>query len=256
MNDERLRQLYFRGLDARGGGSGGGVECAVAPDDLLALARGELPEERRLELLDQVMVNERCRREFDLIRAVVAAERAALAAEGRGEAASDVGAGGRQDAAPSRPTLLVVAGGAPRSAPAVSARPWWRGAALPTAIAAALVLGVGLGQSFRNRPADVEVTRGAEDAGALAPTATVVEGGAPRLAWRSLPGATRYAVEVVDAEGTAVYEAATTDTTLTLPGSVTLRADREYSWIVRATDDAGAERGSAVRRLTVRPAAR
>jgi len=40
MNDERLRQLYMQGLAARERQvSRGGAPCAVAPDDLLALAR-------------------------------------------------------------------------------------------------------------------------------------------------------------------------------------------------------------------------
>ena len=73
MNDERLRQLYMQGLEARERKSSraGAPPCAVAPEELLALARGELAEERRLELLDRVMVNERCRQELDLLRAVV-----------------------------------------------------------------------------------------------------------------------------------------------------------------------------------------
>ena len=50
--------------------------------------------------------------------------------------------------------------------------------------------------------------------------------------------------------------ATTPDTVLTLPDTVGLRADADYSWIVRATDDAGAVRGSGVRRLGVRPTAR
>jgi hypothetical protein len=66
-----------------------------------------------------------------------------------------------------------------------------------------------------------------------------------------VPGAARYAFELLDADGTLLHESATSDTMVTLPTSVTLRDGIDYRWIVRATDSAGAQRGSAVRRLRV-----
>ena len=149
MNDERLRQLYMQGLAARERQhSRAGAPCAVSPDDLLALARGDLAEERRLELLDRVLVNERCRRELDLLRAVVTAEREALAAEAdAGDAGPDeteeaLAGEPAEEPAPARasypapPALRVVRGGAGQVAEPGRTRVWWRSPGITGAIAA------------------------------------------------------------------------------------------------------------------------
>jgi hypothetical protein len=263
MNDERLRQLYMQGLAARERKDArAGAPCAVAPDDLLALARGELGEERRLELLDRVMVNERCRQELDLLRAVVAAEREALAAESDGPPAEEdpESAGEPAPAPTAAPALRVIRGGAlppqtPQARVAESAprRAWWRHGGLTAAIAASLLLAVGVSQFLRGGRGGVEPTRGAGDAVAVLAPGEVVEAGAPvTFAWRPVPGATHYQFELADADGNAGYQTIIRDTTTTLPATVTLRAGVQYRWIVRATDDAGAPRGTAVRRLAVR----
>ena len=98
-----------------------------------------------------------------------------------------------------------------------------------------------------------EVTRGGEAEVAVVSPGEAVEAGTPvTFAWRPVAGATRYALDVSDAAGSTVYETTTRDTTVTLPGAVTLRQGTEYRWIVRAMDDAGTPRGAAVRRLAVR----
>ncbi len=252
MNDERLRQLYMQGLTAREAKhSRAGAPCAVSPDDLLALARGELPEERRLELLDQVMVSARCRQELDLLRAVVAAEREAVERESLVGESSDAPA---ESTGP--PALRLVRGGAARVAEAAPRRAWWRGPGITAAIAATLLVAVGIGQiaRTRNRASEAEeVTRGAGNGVTVVSPGDAVESGAPvAFVWRATPGATRYALDLSDAGGTAVYETTTRDTTVALPATVALRPGTEYRWIVRATDDAGSPRGETVRRLAVR----
>ena len=74
MTDDRLRQLYARALGDAAPPAAPGATCDVDPEALLALARGELPEEDRLALFDRVMASESCRREFALVRAAVVAD--------------------------------------------------------------------------------------------------------------------------------------------------------------------------------------
>jgi hypothetical protein len=268
MNDERLRQLYMQGLAARERTSSrAGPPCGVAPEELLALARGELGEDRRLELLDQVMVSERCRQELDLLRAVVTAEREALAVEagtGATPAFSDAPSDEEEEPAEepagappltyaASPPLRVVRGGAGRVSEPAPRRTWWRSGGFTAAVAATLLLAVGIRQFVRAGAERDELTRGEGSEVAVVAPANVVDAGAPvTFAWRPVSGATRYALDLSDAGGTAVYETTTRDTTVALPAAVALRPGAEYRWIVRATDDAGAPRGTAVRRLAVR----
>lgn len=65
-----LREAYQRLLEERG--SSPGSQCPD-PDDLLALAEKKGPEEDRLRTMDHVAQCRRCRKEFDLLRAVVEA---------------------------------------------------------------------------------------------------------------------------------------------------------------------------------------
>ncbi|MHB1224519.1 MAG: hypothetical protein ACYC2G_10840 [Gemmatimonadaceae bacterium] len=88
MNEDRLRQLYGRGIVARDARSELAGACAVEPGRLLALVRRELPEEERLVLLDQVMASSACREAFELLRVVEAAGRAT-----GGALSSEVGTG-------------------------------------------------------------------------------------------------------------------------------------------------------------------
>jgi hypothetical protein len=120
---------------------------------------------------------------------------------------------------------------------------------VPAALAAALVLAVGINQ-IRGVQGDERVTRGAEDGVVLLAPAQSVDGTAGlAFVWRPVAGASRYALEVVDGGGDVVFETTTTDTTAALPAGVALRQGAEYHWIVRAVDDAGGERGRGVRRL-------
>ena len=129
---------------------------------------------------------------------------------------------------------------------------WWRSGGLTAAIAATLLLAVGIRQ-FVRAGAEREITRGEGNGVAVVAPGDAVDAGAPvTFTWRPVPGATRYAIDLSDVGGTAVFETSTRDTTVALPAAVALRPGAEYRWIVRATDDAGAPRGTAVRRLAVR----
>jgi hypothetical protein len=218
LTDERLRELYERALAERGAPER--ARCA-SPEAILALVRREGAEERRLETLDHVMACDACRAEFELLRAI-----------------EQAGAGAGAARAP-------------------AARPWssggWRRAA-PLALAASVLLAVGVGvwQQVGGR-AGPEVERGAPDSVTLlAPAAGTAAGATVRFVWHSVPGARRYDLEVMDAGGAVVYATTTADTVVTVRDTARLRPATDYRWWVRATDDAGAQRASAVRRLRVR----
>ena len=204
MNDERLRELYGRAIDART--TGARADCP-APERLLALARREGDEQERLRTLDHVMTCGDCMRELELLRAI-------------------------ESAGANTPASSVVAA-------RTSAISWQR--AVPLALAASLVLAVGI--SLRQRAAGGrrdDVDRGS-------PSSLVVHGPSERtvrqgdslaLAWRPVPGASRYVVEVLDDAGRAVMAQPSSDTLLVLRDLRALTPGRDYRWWVR-TDDAG-----------------
>lgn len=269
MTDERLRDLYAHGLTARAARGNAPDVADVSPDDLLALAEGTLPEERRLELFDVVMASEPLRRDFALVRAaVVAARQGAPAADsdssqpdGRDAAATPSAASpgpptgatptdaAPMDAAPPADVIPLrprpVAGRGP-------AAPWWRRTMAPLAIAASLLLVVVVGRQYRPGADEARVTRGAEEGIALAlPAVEATPADARRFAWHPVPAATRYAFELVDADGNLLYQASTADTTVVLPATVPLRPAVDYRWLVRATDAAATPVATAVRRLSI-----
>ncbi|HEY0776919.1 MAG TPA: hypothetical protein VGD56_03035, partial [Gemmatirosa sp.] len=77
MTDDQLREAYAAHLRTRDPGTRADPAACVSPEDLLALVRREGPEPHRLAVLDHVMQCERCRTEFELLRAVEAAGRKA-----------------------------------------------------------------------------------------------------------------------------------------------------------------------------------
>jgi hypothetical protein len=217
MTEARLRELYQLALASRDGGA---RERCVSPEAMLALVRREGPEEARLATLDHAMSCDACRRELDVLRAIELA--------------------GEQS------------GVAPERAHARSSPSWRR--VVPLAIAASLLVAVGLGvrDRGRGRPVD-DVSRGASDGPALvAPAAGDLATSAPIVfVWHSEPGASRYVLEVL-AGGRVVVSETTADTTLALGDVSRLTADSAYVWWVRAVGDGGAQRGSEVRALRLR----
>ena len=249
MTDERLRDLYLAGLDARRA-AGGPRGCDVEPERLLALARGEIPADERPALLDRVLASAACREELALLRAVVVAERGRLPVAAPADEA-DVAFTTADDADPrDRDDPAVVPIDRPRAAAPRPPRTW-RAAGALAALAAALALTVGVPALLRDEAAPV--MRGEADSVVLVapPIAPVAPADARTFVWRPTPEAARYTFELLTADGALLHEAVTVDTTLALPATVTLTPDAEYRWLVRATDAGGEARGSAVGRLRV-----
>lgn len=217
MNDDRLRELYQAAEAARAEASR--ASCP-APEALLALVERRGPEAERLATLDHVMACADCRREFDLLRAVHEA-------------------GAEDEAGRERREV----------------RSWRR--ALPAALlAASIIIAVGIGVEHRREASaggGVEQVRGgAEGVALVAPAAGSSVEATPRFVWRAVPGAARYHLEIVDADGAVVLTADATDTTYTPPRPGVLLPGRQYSWWVSAIDAGGAQRRSAMRELRVR----
>jgi hypothetical protein len=184
-----------------------------APEAIAALVRREGAEEARLATLDHVMSCAECRRDFDLLSAV---ERAGL----------ESGAAGRA--------------GARRS--------WF----MPAALAASLLIAIGLGRTL-TRPAD-DITRGGGGSAIalLQPAAAAVAGDSLIFAWRPVPGASRYELELLDAGGSVAASAQITDTTAS-PAAVRALPPGEYHWWVRAATSDGQPLRSALRALLLTP---
>jgi hypothetical protein len=165
-----------------------------APEALAALARREGPEAGRLATLDHVMSCAECRRDFDLVRSV----------EGAGAGSGVAGRG--------------------------AARQRWF---IPAALAASLLLAVGLGRQLLRTPADP--TRGGRASGIVLvqPGADMPAGQPLTFAWHPVAGASRYEFELLDGTGAVAASAATADTSAT-PASARALPPGEYQWWVRA----------------------
>jgi hypothetical protein len=209
-SDEALRAAYA----ARRGleGAPRRAECPT-PEALLEALRGGGVEDERLRLLDHALACPACGGELALLHAV----------SGSGDA---------------------------RGAPAARSFAWRRLA--PLAAAASLVLATGVvavarlqerGGVYR-APPDNGITLLAPGDGAP------VSAGPVELAWRPVPGALRYSVEVTAADGLVLFGAESTDTVVTAQLATTPTG--AHSWWVRAHLDDGTERRSPARRLEVR----
>ena len=213
LTDEALRGAYRRALDVR---RVSGRELCVAPEAMLSLLRREGPEEQRLEMLDHVMGCSACRSEFELLRAI-----------------EQAGAGTAERAGP------AVLRSLPRFA-------------VPLALAASLILVVMVGQRLRS-PDGTDVERGPMDGVTLlGPPSEIEAGTSPTFAWKSVPGAQSYELEVLDEKGAVVWGARTSETSVTMSDPVLLTPGNSYRWWVRTTTPSGNQRASAVRSLRIR----
>ena len=216
MTDQRLRELYQHAIDARVPGTR--VDCPP-PERLLALARREGSEEDRLRTLDHVMSCGECMRELELLRVI---EKAGARSDGSGAAV--------------RRTSFA-----------------WR-RALPLALAASLVLAVGI--TLRQRATDVagdEQSRGGPSAMEVHGPMTIsaAPGDSLVLAWHPVPAASRYLVEVLDDARRAVITQSSRDTVVVLRDLRALTPGREYLWWVRTDDAVSGQARSALGRLRI-----
>jgi hypothetical protein len=213
VTDEALREAYQRALDAR---RVPGRDRCVTPEAMLSLLRQEGAEETRLEALDHVMGCGECRSEFELLRAME--EAAARTTE--------------------------------RAAPMFG--PSLRRFAAPLALAASLILVVTVAHRVRS-PEGSDVERGMTDGiTLLAPSAEIDETTPPTFAWKPVPGAQRYELEVLDEKGALVWGAKTSETSVTLSDPRLLPPGKTYRWWVRTTTESGTQRASPVRSLRIR----
>ena len=212
VTDEALREAYERALDAR---RVTGREACVSPEAMLSLLRREGSEEQRLETLDHVMGCGACRSEFELLRSI----------EQAGVAATE------------------------RATHAVLQFP--RRFAVPLALAASLILVVTVGQRLR-MAGGADVERGRTDGiTLLGPPPEISPGTSPTFAWKPVPGAERYELEVLDEKGTVVFGAKTSETSVTISDPLLSAPGKSFHWWVRATTASGDQRASAARSLRV-----
>ncbi len=127
-----------------------------------------------------------------------------------------------------------------------------RGWFLPTALAASLLLAIGIGRSVLQSRDDT--TRGDASAVTLVhPGPEAAAGDSLAFVWRPVPGVRRYELELLDTGGAVALSAATTDTTAAPPAARALPPG-DYRWWVRATTSDARTFRSALRplRLTAR----
>jgi hypothetical protein len=167
-----------------------------APEALQSLIRREGEETQRLATLDHVMACADCRGEYDLLRSI----------EGVGR---QLGASGR------------------------SGRRIWM---MPAALAATLLVAVGLGRLATRSGPDDELVRSSAERGAvilLSPPNEVPAGSPVLFAWRPVPDARRYHLEVLNASGEVALEAQTADTFIVSDMARGLQPG-DYQWWVTA----------------------
>jgi hypothetical protein len=185
------------------------------PEAILALARREGEEGARLATLDHVMSCGGCRADLDLLRSVEEAGAATGAATERRR-------GGRT---------------------------WF----IPAALAATVLLAVGLGRIATGHRPGPEPVRSSGEAGVtvLAPAAEAPVGEPLAFAWHPVAGAVRYRVEVMSGGGEVAIEAETRDTAVTIDAIRRLAAGDYRWWVVAMTPRPGPR--SALRPLRLSP---
>jgi hypothetical protein len=193
--------------------SHGDRAACPAPEAILALARREGPESSRLATLDHVMACADCRAELDLLRS------------------------------------LQEAGARSGAAPRAGRHRW----VMPAALAATLLLAVGLGR-LALRSSD-ETTRSGPGSAVrvelVSPGVELPAGTPVAFAWRPVEGASRYRLEVLTESGDLAVAAETHDTAIASAAAGRL-APGHYRWWVIAMTPAPGPR-SELRRLRLTP---
>jgi hypothetical protein len=181
-----------------------------SPDALLAAIRGEGPEAERLDVLDRALRCAACRREMALLHAVSGS-----------------------------------------AAPARALPSAWRRFA-PVALAATLLLAVGIvARTQWRQPDDTTRDVGSDLPALIAPAASAVaDTGLVTFVWRPVPGALRYTLEILSANGGILFTGATADTVLVARMDTLARG--EQRWWVQARMDDGTSHHSVIRPLRLR----
>jgi hypothetical protein len=191
-----------------------GPDCPTE-SELLSAVRGAGDEAERLRVLDHALKCPACHRELALLHAVSSGETRA----------------------------------APRAIRDLSWHRW-----RPVALAASLVLAVGLAGVLRLRTRGAEeITRAGAAAGPVLVTpanGAAVRAGLVRFVWRPIPGVIQYTLEVDATDGTVLFSSPTRDTTFTAPIAPT--AVGENRWLIRARMQDGSEKRSEPWVLRVR----
>lgn len=202
IDDGELRHAYDELL--RTGRPRDRAACP-SPEALLALVEREGPESVRLETLDHVMSCSPCRRDFDLLRTATDSATRALAERG------------------------VHSIGGRRHLP-------WR----PIAVAAGIVVAVGIGLLSREMRPTTPLLRGSEHTvSLLAPESR--PDGSMLLRWRRLPDAARYHVELFTPSGRMVAGATLAESSYVVAPGVVKAAGDSLRWMVTAIRADGSE---------------
>jgi hypothetical protein len=210
--DDELRAWYQEAVRMRAPAAAG-AERRVCPEPsaLLAVVERSGNEAARLATLDHVASCAACLRELELLRAIHVAESQSARAH-------------------------------------VFSRPVVRGwAALAATVVVMVGGGVVVARVMHDRGNATAVRGGPSDVGVRLIPPVVSSAGMPAaLAWHPVPGAVRYAVEVLGDGGAVAFRTESPDTTVTLPA---LPPGRTYRWWVRATLADGSERRSPLTEL-------
>ena len=211
MDERDLKRIYSRRVVERG--TPDASRCP-SPETILAVLEREGTEEARLATLEHVMACAACHREYELLSAV-------------NEAAEE------------------------SSGSATRRMPWWSGGRI-LALAASLVAAIGAALLVRDRIARDDTIRGGDgDIVLVSPAPGVAAAAGLHFAWRTVPGATGYVVEIQRRDGAVVFADTTADTTFALPEASPLQGGARYRWWVRELTDGAEPRSSEIRPLTL-----
>lgn len=121
-------------------------------------------------------------------------------------------------------------------------------------LAAAALLAVSVPSALWLGRPEADPVRGADSPIRLvAPVGTEPAGPPAAFVWRSLAGAERYTLIVVDTAGRDVFVSETVDTMVPLPDSVTLAPGESYLWWVQARTRTGDVVTGVTERIVIGP---
>jgi hypothetical protein len=148
-----------------------------------------------------------------------------------------------------RPELALLSSVSEPVSKSVSIADRLRQRAMPIALAATVVLAIGVASLIRKNESTT-VRGGTSDVVLASPAnGARAEGDEVTFVWRPVPGALSYTLEVSAADGTIIHTVRTTDTVAAGPSPRLAPGDQR--WWVRVKTDDGSERRSETRLLRV-----